>query len=271
MTLSDKIEAACGILAGALTPKTVLYWSSGKDSMVLLHMTRRLLGVELPVVFHRHPTNPGKEEFANRIIEEWGMRVHSYPPQAVKLSLEPHPEIINYYTLKNRHTLMEPVGLTPYAEGQPFACGYELLNMLLGVVAYPWDVMILGQKNSDQHFLFQNMESKGPVLEMTPGLTQVYPLLDFTDEDIWAYTERFSVPYNEQRYDRANGYQEFPATDRNNDRYPACVRCIVPSQDAEVECPKLARKIANEFKAETIVQIKPYSYMKSFKQEAIHA
>jgi 3'-phosphoadenosine 5'-phosphosulfate sulfotransferase (PAPS reductase)/FAD synthetase len=264
MTLEQKIDRACAVISEVLTEATVLYWSSGKDSMVLLHLAW-LMGLDLPVVFHRHPVFPEKEEFANRIIREWGLRVHSYPPQATRLSLEPHPEIINYYTLKGGKTLLEPVGLDPLEEGRPFACGFELLNTLLGVVRYPWDVMLIGQKNCDQHFLFEDMRPSHAVIEMTPGLKQVYPLIDFTDEDIWEYTERFSVPYNEKRYDRANGYREFPGATANTDHYPTCVRCIVPSVEADVECPKTGRVIPNVYNPATVVQIKPLPYMKSFE------
>lgn len=233
--------------------------------MVLLHLVRSA-GFDLPLIYLRDPVFPRKETFANRTMEDWQLRVHSYPPVGVQLSVEPHPEIINYYALKNRKTLLKPVGLEPEIPGGENACGLELMRTLRGTVDYPWDSALFGQKASDRHFLFEDMTPVEPIMELTPGLKFVYPLHHFTDADIWEYTEAFSVPWNKERYDQSNGYQEFADTTYNNDHYPTCVRCIVAGP-AEVDCPKTGGKVPNVFAEMPLVTIEPLPNMKSYRAQ----
>lgn len=261
MSLRAKADRALEILLAGIGAKPVLYCSFGKDSMVLLHLARSA-GLDLPIAYHRHPVFPRKETFANQTIEDWQLRVHSYPPVGVQLSLDPHPEIINYYALKNHKTLLEPVGLAPEVPGEN-ACGLELMRTIRCTVDYPWDSALFGQKASDRHFLFEDMTPREPIMELTPGLKFVYPIVEFTDADVWEYTETFGVPWNEKRYDRANGYAEFVDTAYNNDRYPTCVRCIVAGPQ-EVHCPKTGGKVPNVHAEMPLVKVEPLPNMKSY-------
>lgn len=237
----------------------MLFSSFGKDSMVCLDLLQRM-GKDLPVVFNRIPVFPEKEDFANRIISEMRLRVHSYPPVAVGLSLRDHPEIVNYYRLPQRKTLLMTIGTRSPVEGKPFACGLDLLTTLRGTVKFPWDTAVLGQKASDRHFLFDDMTPRAEVHRSGPGFKMVFPILDFTDADVWEYIERFSVPYNDGRYDKANGYQEFADITFNNDQFYACVKCVLPGQSDPVECPK-GGLVPNRHAGAPIVEIKPLPYM----------
>jgi 3'-phosphoadenosine 5'-phosphosulfate sulfotransferase (PAPS reductase)/FAD synthetase len=265
MSLDDKIRAAQEILQQNLTQKTVLFCSFGKDSMVCLDLLRRM-DRHLPVVFNRNAFFPEKEIFANRVIVEMQLRVHSYPPLAVVLSLRHHPDIINIYRLPHRKTLLMPVGINDPVEGKPFACGLELLTTLRGTVRFPWDSIILGQKASDKDVLFDDgdMTPVAPTFEPAPGLKLIFPIVDFTDADVWEYTERFSVPYNDKRYDKANGYREFKDFTFNSDQYYACVKCVLPGQPDLVECPK-GGLVPNRHEGAPIVEIKPMPYMRGFR------
>lgn len=263
MTLDDKIQHAQELLTENLTPKSVLFCSFGKDSMVCLDLLRRM-GHDLPVVFNRHPVFPEKETFANRIIAEMHLKANSYPPLSVALSLRDHPEIINLYRLAQGKTLAMPVGIKSPVEGKPFACGLELLTTLCGTVWFPWDTIILGQKASDQHFLFDDMTPLAPTAEPMPGFKMVFPIFDFTDADVWEYTERFSVPYNEARYNRADGYREFEDVTFNNDQYYACVKCVLAGQPDEVECPK-GGLVPNRHEGAPIIQIKDLPHMRGYR------
>ena len=62
-------------------------WSSGKDSMVLLHLVRRVRK-DLPVVFFREPFQPRRYAFANDIIEDWELNVHEWPPIATAVAFK---------------------------------------------------------------------------------------------------------------------------------------------------------------------------------------
>jgi 3'-phosphoadenosine 5'-phosphosulfate sulfotransferase (PAPS reductase)/FAD synthetase len=263
MSIDDKIRGAQEILLQHLTPKSVLFCSFGKDSMVCLDLMRRM-GNDFPVIFLRIPAFPKKETFANRVIADWSLKVHSYPPMAVGLSLRDHPEIIYYHTLAGGKTLLFPAGIREPVERQPFACGLELMSTLRGTVEFPWDTIVLGQKATDQHFLFDDMTLITPVAEPMPGFKMVFPIMDFTDADVWEYTERFAVAYNDQRYDKANGYREFEDITFNNDQYYACVKCVLPGQSDPVECPK-GGLVPNRHQGAPIIEIKPMPHMRGYR------
>jgi 3'-phosphoadenosine 5'-phosphosulfate sulfotransferase (PAPS reductase)/FAD synthetase len=263
MTLDEKIQRAEEILREHLTPKSALFCSFGKDSMVCLDLLRRM-GLNLPVVFNRHPVFLEKETFANRIIAEMQLQVTSPLPLAVGLSLRDHPEIINVYQLAHGRTLIMPVGIKAPVEGKPFACGLELLKTLCATEDFPWDTIVLGQKASDQHFLFDDMTPLAPFAEPVPGFKTVFPIHYFTDADVWEYTERFAVPYNEARYDKGNGYQEFKDITFNNDQYYACVKCVLPGQPEQVECPK-GGLVPNRHEGAPIIEIKDLPHMRGYR------
>jgi 3'-phosphoadenosine 5'-phosphosulfate sulfotransferase (PAPS reductase)/FAD synthetase len=236
MSLDEKIEKAKHIVAKHLTATTVLYCSFGKDSMVMLHLIRSM-GLNLPVIYNHIPYFPVKQAFANKVIEEWGLVVHRFPPFKTEVVMEPF-DIINRYSLPDDNTLVMPVGVTPPIEGEPFLCGLmDLLGTLKSVVAYPWNVALIGHKSSDSDPLFGDMPLVANSCRLSPNMTAVFPIGDFTDADIWEYTERFNVPYNDKRYDRASGYKEFADTTHNSDYYPACTKCMQAGPEI-VDCPK---------------------------------
>lgn len=262
MTLDDKITKARDIIREYITPMSVLYCSFGKDSMVLLHLTRSM-GLDLPVIFNRIPIFSSKQAFANRIIENWNLTVHSFPPMKVVLVRSPQLDIINYYSLPNGRTFLMPVGVTPPVEGLPFACGLkDLLQTPRGILIYPWDTGLIGHKSSDVDPLFGGVPLKDYVAIVSPAMKGLFPIRDFTDADIWNYTERFNVPYNEKRYNRADNYREFPAHENNNDYYPACMKCLDPNEPETVACPKFG-SVPNVSAFVPIADIQPLSYMGS--------
>jgi hypothetical protein len=197
------------------------------------------MGLNLPIVFYRIPFFSEKQAFANRVIEQWNLTIHSFPPAMVGIVREPAVDVINYYSVGNGKTLLMPVGVTPPKEGLPFLCGLrDLLGTLRGIVIYPWDTVLIGHKSSDKDPLLGDIPLKGYSAKVSDSVRVLFPLCDFTDADIWTYTEAFNVPYNERRYNKGNGYQEFTDQQNNNDYYPACMKCMDPAEPAMVECPK---------------------------------
>lgn len=233
-----KLEKAKAIVRAALTNTSVVYCSFGKDSMVLLHMTREM-GFDLPVIFNRIPVFAGKQAFANRVIEHWGLTVHSFLPQATAVAFNPEPDVLNYYPVRDGRLLMMPVGVLRPVDGLPFACGlFDLIGTPQGSAAYPWDVAFVGHKSCDHDPLLGDLPLGRDVAQATPSMRVAFPLRHFTDADVWAYTEQFDVPYNTKRYDKANGYREFADRSSNNDYYHACLKCMDPGEPETVVCPR---------------------------------
>jgi hypothetical protein len=205
--------------------------------MVMLHLTRSI-GLDLPVIFNRIPVLPQKQRFANQVIDHWNLKVHSYLPARVQIVTEPEFDIVYQYQIADGETLLMPVGVKEPVNGEFFVCGLmDLMRTPRGGIWYPWDTAMLGHKSSDVDPLYGPVPLADYTSQVSENLTAVFPVRDFTDQDIWEYTQRFDVPYNRQRYDAANGYREFTNYRFNNDYYAACTKCMKPGPEI-VDCPK---------------------------------
>jgi hypothetical protein len=73
----------------------------------------------------------------------------------------------------------------------------------------------------------------------------LFPLKEWTHEDVWDYTEKYQVPVQTDRYDVANR-TEWPDKTTNSDWYPVCIRCVDKRMPgATVFCPKMNRELVN--------------------------
>lgn len=253
MSLGEKVFHAQRLVNQALAGKRapVIMSSFGKDSMVLLHLLRMEMGLDLPVLFHREPFFPRKYRFANRIIDEWNLTVYDYRPHRV--SVVKHGgamEVMNEYQTGGQGADVSfnylPTGVTPPVEGQAFLCGLkDLLLKPLGNFNFPWDAIFVGHKATDRDVVNGAIPVQVDVLQNPLGADTIFPLREFTDADIWEYHESYGVPVHEERYDAANGYAEFADKSENPDYFECCTLCFDRDQPAVVTCPKTGLKITN--------------------------
>ena len=241
MNLEEKIEEASLAIreVAAANKKPIIACSFGKDSIVMLDLIRRC-GFYFPILFYREPYFPKKCKFANRLIEDWNLVVYDYPASATSIGeVDGRMEIMNYYLLSDGKINRLPTGVYDPVGGEPYLCGYEDLYLKpTGGINFPWDVLFVGHKSSDVDFLLGPIPLIQTVYKADGGPTISFPIRNFTDEDIWEYTEQFSIPYNEKRYDKDNGYAEFSDRTYNNDWYPTCTACLKSDAEANVYCPR---------------------------------
>jgi hypothetical protein len=240
----EKIEYAKNFIKHIVTEyrNPVFMCSFGKDSMVLLDIIERA-GVRLPVLFHRDPWWPNKYKFADRIIAGLGLEVHDYPPE--RMSLWEGKEIMaftsHYRVGSHPEALMQvPKNILP-PDGRKFLCGLKdvLKRPTGGWHSYPWDVALVGHKNSDQDQIAGKVTLNCDIKNgagLTPDLA--FPLRYFTDDDIWDYTEQFGVPQQEDRYN-VQSRKELPDKMNNSDYAHVCIACCDSRSKAlSVKCPK---------------------------------
>lgn len=241
----------------ALTRKTIasalaefrrpaVLWSSGKDSMVLLHLLRA--HGTWPVIFFREPFAPARYGFAQDIIRQWDLSVYEWPPLTSALcERNGHLSIIHRFQVGAAQTVDLPVDLVePDDAAAPFACGlHDVLMRPKGGFACPWDLMFLGAKSSDSDALLGHMPLSADLVRNVGAPTFAFPLRQWTDADIWAYTEANAVPYQADRYEPWRAYAERADKTGNPDYVPGCTRCLQASQPAQVFCPKLKQWVNN--------------------------
>jgi hypothetical protein len=234
-------------LGEAMRPVVML--SFGKDSMVMAALIRAAKdGARFPidVIYHRDPWFPHKHKFAEDVARSWGMRLHDFPPVAAGVKVKPgRLELVARYNCAGDGIdIPKNVCHPDEYPRREYICGLQdwLLRPKVGDMFYPWDMVFIGHKSSDVD------QFEGPVplrvAETRCGQARVvFPLRDWTDEDVWDYIERERLPVQRTRY---NSRAELADKWHNNDYTHACTACIDPRVKVEtVWCPKLRRQVPN--------------------------
>jgi len=247
-TLKDKIQETLDFVIQLLGnyQKPTLMCSFGKDSMVLLHLLRSC-GILVPIVFYTDPSFPRKYGFARRMIEEWDLEVHEYPPESTALQYKGELiEVVSMYSVGSGVTIALPKNVIEYDGKGKLICGRnDFLLQPKAVVTYPWDVVLIGHKSADVDPFFGQVKLHTRVLTREKGPAYAYPLIDWTDEDVWEYTRINGVPMQRDRYD-VRFKIELKDKTNNSDYWQGCTKCINKNfAGQQVFCPKTQNLIPN--------------------------
>jgi hypothetical protein len=235
--------------------KPVIMCSFGKDSMVMLHLIRDM-GKSLPVIFHKDPWFPQKYKFADEVISDWGLEVYDYPPS--KITMWEGVGIMaftNHYQIGNSQSsyLQLPKNILPPEDGKKWICGIDLISRPKASFQYPWDLALIGHKNSDKDEIAGSVNLHVDI-KKNAGIAPdgAFPLRHWTDDDVWEYTKLHNVPQQWSRYDK-NTKSEIENKDANSDYANVCINCINSKEKlSTVHCPKLNMQVSN------IAQHAPY-------------
>lgn len=247
--LESKIKDSERIIRSVLSEQepTGIYFSGGKDSMVLLHLIVSRFG-RLPVVFHREPFHTIRFEFANAVLAKWDMRVFDYAPCATHLWEGKGIIAYTYRYEVGRNekgqivTLDLPKNIIHDPTG---VCGLqEIIDRPLGTFTFPWKWMFHGHKSSDEDQIAGKVPLHVDAVRNEFGPSAAFPLRNWTDSDVWDYIEKFDVPYDADRYDKATR-SEHSGKVYNSDYTRACIKCMDKREGATVMCPKMNLEINN--------------------------
>jgi hypothetical protein len=216
--------------------------------MVLLFLLREI--DRLPsIVFYRDPWFPRKYDFAQRIISRLELTVYDYPPiRTSMLYGKGIPAFVNEYLTSEMSTIALPKNIIEYAEGdeeKKFLCGVNFFTRPCGTFAFPWDVALLAHKDCDEDQIYGPVPLHCRLLYRDVGPDYIYPLKEWTHDDVWAYHQLYNVPYQANRYD-IDSRVELEDKTFNSDYWPACIRCVDKRlAGSRVFCPKLKIEIDN--------------------------
>jgi hypothetical protein len=273
--LIDKIAAAKENLkmVSRHYRRPIIYCSFGKDSICVAHLANRVMGLDWPVMFHREPEFPRKFVYQQRIIEDWNLVVHDYPPCRTSVYYRPggtYFEVATHFemgagsdgpTFILLGVLYEPPAFVP---GQ-YLCALDLYNQpTCRGYDYRWDIGVRGDKDSDAH------PHTGKPFKMRFG-TQLgigyvdfaFPLQSWTDKDVTDYILQEKIPVNDLIYELVDGVLVNKEDKTHNADYrPACFRCMKHDEGESVMCPKKGVAV-NNVSPQLIMEISP-DYLESY-------
>ena len=240
---------ALDLLRHYVTPESrpIVFWSSGKDSMVAAHLTLRLKRV--PMMWWRLPPFQEKQRHGNWVARLWDLELYDMSPSLVQeYQHEGFFEVFHVYRGTDTGLMFMSTGIVPYPEQAPYPDRYlcaieDLLLRPKGLSEFPWDVAIQGQKSCDESYVGQRTEILEPAHPFGTT-TLVNPLHNWSDGDVWAYIKRYDLPIDRRRYVKHD-------QTTSPDHYPTCFRCLDTRVRGEpVLCPKRGSTIRNVAKSE---------------------
>lgn len=234
-------------------PRAVVLWSGGKDSTALLHLIRYGAEIDIPVIQYRQPKFRERYAYSDRLIKEWDLEVYEYPP--MKVSLADGPDVntgevrfdMLHYFQWGRDCVILSLGTENPKEGERFLCGVtDFLQRPTGTFNWPWGAVYIGTKFEDTDLIKGHVPLAQDIRIVDGSPVSLYPMRDWTDEEIFWYLEDNGIEPDPTRYIKQNDtWKNNPDKSLNADFYPACFNCVNRHMGRHVHCPKLNATITN--------------------------
>lgn len=213
--------------------------SFGKDSHAMWHMLRH---IGLPVICYRTPWQTERWWFANRMIAENQITAYDYPPSWTALQEKDGAmELVSAYDIGNGKVIGIRQRLH-HVEKAETCVLHECVNRPLGGISFRWDLLISAQKKGDTDH-FGGTHDVTVDVKQTGGADVFFPMRNWSDEEVWEYHKKHSLPRDTLRYDTDElGF--------SGDRIEGCFRCIHRSEAPSVSCPRLGGLIVNNISSQ---------------------
>ncbi len=200
--IGSKVKNSVSILKQAFrkypSKKLIIAWKGGKDTTVMMHIIRCIFKEEIPIrVFFNDTTLEFKEtyQFIEKIKKLWNLNL-----VVIKHDKK---ELLEYYKTKDLNKKKELSRIMKITVINKALEKYKLKGFLLGI-------------RKDENPARKNEK----YFSKRKNHIRIHPLLDWTESDIWYYTQNMGVPYSvlyDQGY-RSVGEQPFTSKSYSNER-----------------------------------------------------
>lgn len=174
--LSGKIKKAKELLLAAhekFGDKMAIFWTGGKDSTVLLHIVRSVFGddARFPILYLDTQLDFEEVyEFIEKMKKDWGLDL---------ITVRTDEEMMKKYN-----------ALKTKPEKVVLASKYKIVLLKKAVKDYRLPAVVIGIRR-DEHKERISEKDWSP----REDHVRIHPILDWTEDEIWAYTREFKLPY----------------------------------------------------------------------------
>jgi hypothetical protein len=151
-------------------------------------------------------------------------------------------DFLKYYQWGRATALILSLGSEEPKDGEPYLCGLkDVLERPLGTFEWPWDAAFHGQKSADVDLIKGHVPLQQDVRRVADAPTQLFPMRNWTDDDIFSYLSAEGVPMDPTRYEVGPDGRWGHMADKSNnaDYYPICWNCVNRHLSSPVWCPRL--------------------------------
>jgi 3'-phosphoadenosine 5'-phosphosulfate sulfotransferase (PAPS reductase)/FAD synthetase len=240
MNLTKTISTILLSLKKARRPAVL--WSGGKDSTVLLDLTRKAYP-SIEVIHWKLPFLPQKYQHHHKVQESTGMTVHDWAPKSIALTHgNGRIDVCETYCVGDGEIKVMR-GTESFEEGKPWICGKDWINRPKSQTEAQFDVLLCGHKSVDEDPITGAIPLEIDMKLVGPGTQMWFPLRNWTDDDIAYYIKQNDISYDKNRY--SEDVVSIKDKHLNSDYVHSCFRCIDKRESAFVHCPKYNIKIEN--------------------------
>lgn len=251
--MKEKIESATEFInmVNREYKNPIIYSAMGKDSLPLVHLCRKL-GFDWEIMFHREHFFPRKYRYANKMIDMWNLRCRDYPPRECQVFYFNNTfEVTRNYAVGFGDMSLCAMLYKPehFINGE-YLCALKdiYLQPKVESYGYKWDIGLMSHRRTERK-PHGGMQQNGLLWTIKHNIGSadfVYPMWDWTDEDMYQYHVDNDIPINFDVYEIKDGTLvpkidlatgEIDST-YNTDRRPACFECMKPDNPPTVFCPK---------------------------------
>lgn len=220
----------------AKAQKPAVLCSFGKDSMTVLHFVREQRP-DVPVIYFRAFDHPTKHKFADEQIKALNLNIVEPLPyfrdvisngKSVQLIEAFAPGINFHFPIESE---------AEYLPDSKSHCAVERLQAPTDPSAWEYDCLFIGHRGDDIDAFWGGEIGAHYERVEFEYVEIVYPLLYWTEADIWEASRELNIPQNEARYSGD--------LSANNDYYPLCTNCLKPTGEKQSYCPKTGLMINN--------------------------
>lgn len=209
--------------------KTVLLWSGGKDSNLILEIIR-LEKLEVQIMQFRPDWRKSQKAWIDQQIIEKDLSVISpMPVDRFVVQTGQNIALVDDYLINGQR--LPIIRDAVYSE---FSCILEISKERCAEVPFPYDLVLTGWKKGETHPILGDFELSQ---SETVGNAEFYsPLFDLTDEEVFGLCAYLDVALPGHY---GSNYTDYEKGDTGN--ILACSECLKGAD--EVICPKLQRTI----------------------------